>query len=111
MNETTAANGVTQKVEGEELLKAQMDEAFSKLTPEERAKAEEVLAALEKGGDMKLTLKQKLGVLKAYIPSDRQLGKGLAIAINVTEDLLVHGASRLRIFAQNVAEGYKEGRK
>lgn len=111
MNETTAANGVTQKVEGEEQLKKAMDEAFKGLSPEERAKAEEALKRLEEGEDMKLTLKQKLAVLKAYIPSDKQLGKGLAIAINVTEDLLMHGASRLRIFAQNVAEGYKEGRK
>jgi hypothetical protein len=111
MESTIAANGITQKVEGEEQLKAAMDKAFAELTPEARAKAEEALSALEKGGDMKLTLKQKLGVLKAYIPSDHQLGKGLAIAINITEDLLVHGASRLRIFAQNVAEGYKEGRK
>lgn len=111
MNETTAENGITQKVEGEEQLKKAMDEAFSKLTPEERAKAEEALAAIEKGGEMKLTLKQKLAVLKAYIPSDKQLGKGLAVAINTTEDLLVHGANRLRSFVKNVAEGYKEGRK
>ena len=111
MNNVQAVSNIGERVSKEEELKKQMDEAFAKLTPEERAKAEEALAALEKGGDMKLTLKQKLGVLKAYIPSDHQLGKGLAIAINITEDLLVHGASRLRIFAQNVAEGYKEGRK
>jgi succinate dehydrogenase/fumarate reductase flavoprotein subunit len=108
--ETTADNGVTKKVEGEEQLKKAMDEAFSKLTPEERAKAEAALAALQKG-ETKLTIKEKLAVLKAYIPSDRQLGKGLAVAINVTEDLLVHGASRLRSFMKNVADGYTEGRK
>lgn len=110
MNETTAANGVTKKVEGEEQLKKALDEAFKDLTPEERAKAEEAMKKLEEG-DIKLSIKQKLAVLKAYIPSDKQLGKGLAVAINVTEDLLVHGASRLRSFVKNVAEGYKEGRK
>lgn len=110
MNETTAENGVTQKVEGEDELKKRLDEAFKGLSPEERAKAEAAFAALQKG-ETKLTLKAKLAVLKAYIPSDRQLGKGLAVAINTTEDLLVHGANRLRSFVKNVADGYKEGRK